>query len=50
MKSDIMLTKENEVLIIEAKYYSYVTQKIYNTHTIHSHNLYQIFAYVKIKL
>ncbi len=49
MKSDIMLTKENEVLIIEAKYYSYVTQKIYNTHTIHSHNLYQIFAYVKNK-
>ena len=37
------------VLIIDAKYYSHTTQSQYNAHTVHSHNLYQIFTYVKNK-
>ena len=49
MQSDIMLTKDGTVLIIDAKYYSHTTQSQYNTHTVHSHNLYQIFTYVKNK-
>ena len=36
-------------LIIDAKYYSHATQHQYNTHSVHSHNLYQIFTYVKNK-
>ena len=49
MKTDIMLTYNNKVLIIDAKYYSSNTQTRYDTHKIHSHNLYQIFTYVKNK-
>lgn len=49
MQSDIMLTRNENVLIIDAKYYSSATQKRYNKHTIHSNNLYQIFTYVKNK-
>lgn len=47
MQSDIMLKYEKKVLIIDAKYYSRTTQEQYGKHTIHSANLYQIFAYVK---
>ena len=47
MQSDIHLQKDNTVLIIDAKYYSHTMQFRYNKHTIHSHNLYQIFTYVK---
>ena len=49
MKSDIMITYNDKVLIIDAKYYSSNTQTRYDTHKIHSHNLYQIFTYVKNK-
>lgn len=49
MQSDIMLTYQDKTLIIDAKYYSHSTQKQYDTHTIHSGNLYQIFTYVKNK-
>lgn len=49
MQSDIMLTKGNKVLIIDAKYYSHTTQTQYDVHTLHSANLYQIFTYVKNK-
>ena len=49
MKTDIMLTYNDKVLIIDAKYYSSNTQTRYDTHKIHSHNLYQIFTYVKNK-
>ena len=49
MQSDIMLKKGNNVLIIDAKYYSHTTQVQYDTHTLHSANLYQIFTYVKNK-
>lgn len=49
MQSDIMLRKEEKVLIIDAKYYSHATQVQYDKHTMHSANLYQIFTYVKNK-
>lgn len=49
MQSDIMLSKDNHVLIIDAKYYTNTLQTQYNVSTIHSHNLYQIFTYVKNK-
>ena len=47
MQSDIHLQKGNTVLIIDAKYYNHTTQLRFNKNTIHSHNLYQIFSYVK---
>jgi len=49
MQTDIMLSKDDKVLIIDAKYYSYTTQKQYDVHTLNSANLYQIFTYVKNK-
>lgn len=49
MQSDIMLTKEDKVLIIDAKYYSHNTQSQFDAHSIISANLYQIFTYVKNK-
>lgn len=49
MKCDIMLSKGDRLLIIDAKFYATVTQSHHETHKIHSHNLYQIFSYVKNK-
>ena len=51
MKSDIMLSDKSgkNVLIIDAKYYEHSMQKNYEKYTFHSHNLYQIFTYVKNK-
>ena len=49
MQSDIVLSRGNRVLIIDAKYYTHTTQQSYDTSTIHSANLYQIFTYVKNK-
>ncbi len=49
MQSDITLSKDGRVLIIDAKYYSHTTQVQYDKHTLHSNNLYQIFTYVKNK-
>lgn len=49
MQSDIMLTKGNDVLIIDAKYYTHTMQTRYDTQTLYSENLYQIFTYVKNK-
>ena len=47
MQSDIMLTCGGKTLIIDAKYYSHATQVQFGKHTLHSNNIYQIFAYVK---
>ena len=47
MKSDIMLTSDNRRLIIDAKFYSRSTQRHFDKYSFHSHNLYQIFTYVK---
>lgn len=49
MQTDIMLSKGNNILIIDAKYYSHITQTQYGINTLHSNNLYQIFTYVKNK-
>ena len=49
MQSDIMIESKENVLIIDAKYYSHSTQEQYSKRTIHSSNLYQIFTYVKNK-
>lgn len=49
MQSDIMLSKENQVLIIDAKYYKNTMQTRFEKQTLHSGNLYQIFTYVKNK-
>lgn len=49
MQSDVMLTYGDKVLILDAKYYSHATQTRYDARTLHSNNLYQIFAYVKNK-
>ena len=49
MQSDIMISNNEKTLIIDAKYYSHSTQSQFDVHTIHSHNLYQIFTYVKNK-
>jgi 5-methylcytosine-specific restriction enzyme subunit McrC len=49
MQTDIMLSKNEKTLIIDAKYYSHTMQTQYDVHTLHSGNLYQIFTYVKNK-
>ena len=47
MQTDIMLSYQEKILIIDAKYYSHTTQTQYDKHTLHSNNMYQIFTYVK---
>ena len=49
MQTDIMLTKGDKTLIIDAKYYAHTTQRQCDKNTLHSGNLYQIFTYVKNK-
>lgn len=46
MQSDIVLSKDEKTLIIDAKYYTHSTQVQYDKHTLHSSNVYQIFTYV----
>ena len=47
MQSDITLRKGNMVLIIDAKYYNHTMQINFSKRSLISHNLYQIFTYVK---
>lgn len=47
MKSDIMLSDGEQTLVIDAKYYSHTLQKQFDTYSLHSGNIYQIYAYVK---
>ena len=49
MRSDITLSARGRVLIIDAKYYTSTMQSNFDKTTVHSGNLYQIFAYVKNK-
>lgn len=49
MQTDIMLSHGDKILIIDAKYYSHVTQSRFGAHKLHSGDLYQIFTYVKNK-
>ena len=47
MRSDVTLAHGNDVLIIDCKYYGHDTQIYMGKRSVHSHNLYQIFTYVK---
>ena len=49
MRTDITLSARGRVLIIDAKYYKSTMQSNFDKKTVHSGNLYQIFAYVKNK-
>lgn len=49
MQTDITLQHENRTLIIDTKYYMRTMQSWYDSSTIHSNNLYQIYTYVKNK-
>ena len=49
MQTDIMLEKDNKILIIDAKYYNKSMQEQFDKKTYHSGNMYQIFTYVKNK-
>lgn len=49
MQTDIMLSNDQRILIIDAKYYTRTVQTYYSKNTLHSGNLYQIFTYVKNK-
>ena len=47
MQSDVVLSHDDRILIIDAKYYAHTMQMHFDKPTIYSHNLYQIFTYVK---
>ena len=47
MQTDIMLHHAGKTLIIDAKYYGRSMQNHHDSYSVHSGNLYQIYAYVK---
>lgn len=47
MQTDITLSNGEKTLIIDAKYYAHTMQTRYDTQTLHSGNIYQIYTYVK---
>lgn len=47
MRTDITLHAKDRILIIDTKYYGSMTQTNFDKESIHSSNLYQIYAYVK---
>jgi 5-methylcytosine-specific restriction enzyme subunit McrC len=47
MKTDIVLSFPAHTLIIDTKYYSKSMQQQYTRASLHSHNLYQMYSYVK---
>ena len=47
MQTDVTLRRDDRLLVIDAKYYQRSLQQFHDARTIHSGNLYQIFAYVK---
>ena len=49
MKTDIMISKDEKILIIDAKYYDRTMNAHYDVLKLHSSHLYQIFTYVKNK-
>ncbi len=49
MKSDVVLQRDNRLLIIDAKFYGHILQGQYEAEKLRSAHLYQIFAYVKNK-
>ena len=51
MKTDVTIEYHGKTTIIDAKFYSRMLQynSMFQTSTIHSNNIYQIFSYVKNK-
>ena len=49
MKTDVTLSDDRRILIIDAKFYEKTMQSHYGVYKAHSAHLYQIFAYVKNK-
>lgn len=49
MKTDVTLSTDKQVLIIDAKFYEKTMQSHYGVYKAHSAHLYQIFSYVKNK-
>jgi 5-methylcytosine-specific restriction enzyme subunit McrC len=49
MQTDITIEYAGKILIIDTKYYGHTMQynRLYDSRTVHSGNLYQIFTYVK---
>ena len=47
MRSDVCLTYGGKTLIIDTKFYNRAMVEHFGKKTYHSHNIYQIFAYVK---
>lgn len=48
METDVTLRSASRTLVIEAKYYrETLSSGQYGKKTLHSHNLYQLFAYLK---
>ena len=47
MQTDIFLRYKEQILIIDTKYYGHTMQMQHDKETLHSGNMYQIFAYVK---
>lgn len=47
MRSDVYLSNRGKKLIIDAKYYNRTMLEHFGKKTYHSHNLYQIYTYVK---
>lgn len=47
METDVYLRHKDKILIIDAKYYGKTLQQYHDKYSLHSANLYQIFAYVK---
>lgn len=47
MKTDVSLTSDERYIVLDTKYYVNTLQTYYTSQTIHSGNLYQLFAYLK---
>lgn len=47
METDISLREHDRTIIIDTKYYKKTLQNYYGVESIHSGNLYQVFAYLK---
>lgn len=47
MRTDVSLTSDTRKIVIDTKYYADCLQSYYEHQSIHSNNLYQLFAYLK---
>ena len=47
MKTDVSLESAERKIVIDTKYYASTLQSYYDSETIHSSNLYQLFTYLK---